>query len=80
MFDLHHAQSSRRYFDREYFKISEDAFFIRQACVCRHFAASITHIAPRQNGKIALTPLCPTSAVNHVVLIFAGIHNRCIQP
>ena len=29
-------------------------FFIRQACVCRHFAASIyTHIAPRQNGKMA---------------------------
>ena len=27
--------------------------------------ASITHIAPWQNCKIALTPQCPTSAVNH---------------
>ena len=50
MFDLHHAQSSWRYFDRKYFN-RRMRFFIRQACVCRHFAASIyTHLAPRQNG------------------------------
>ena len=40
MFDLHHAQSSRRYFDRKYFN-RRMRFFIPQACVCCHFAASI---------------------------------------
>ena len=37
MFDLHHAQSSRRYFNRKYF-YQRMRFFIRQACVCHHFA------------------------------------------
>ena len=50
VFDLHHSQSSKRYFDRKYFN-RRMRFCIRQAYVCRHFAASIyTHITLRQNG------------------------------
>ena len=52
MFDLYHAQSSRRYFDRKYFNRRMRFLFAKLALCVPPFCREYTHIAPRQNGKM----------------------------
>ena len=50
MFNLYHAQSSRRYFDRKYFYRKMRFLFAKLALCVPPFYCEYTHIAPRQNG------------------------------
>ena len=53
MFDLYHAQSSSRYFDRKYFNRRMRFLFAKLVLCVPPFYREYTHIAPRQNSKMA---------------------------
>ena len=51
IFDLYHAQSSRRYFDRKYFIRRMRFLFAKLALCVPPFCREYTHIAPRQKPR-----------------------------